>query len=271
MQLTIHQPLSFSHIGQRTINQDTIYPAPGEATPQDRLFLVCDGMGGADKGEEASRLLCQAIVAYYHALDAPTLNVVHLQSALDQAYQAYRTYLDEHPLVSRMGSTLALLQVNEQGILVAHIGDSRVYQIRNGQVVFQTQDHKQVNDLVEAGIITAEQAQTHPWRNRLSRAVTGQNGGTAASRVLPDSQQIQDVQAGDYFFLCSDGALEQVDNYRLTEVLASDVPDQTKYQMLMGLCEGRTKDNYSGHLIRIDLSERTGAVLPRKYVNATTL
>jgi PPM family protein phosphatase len=252
MQLTIQQPLSFSQIGQRLINQDTIYPIPGHATSDDRLFVICDGMGGADKGEEASKLLCHAIVAYYSALDAPVLNIVHLQSALDQAYAAYGTYLEAHPFVNRMGSTLALIQFCAESVLIAHIGDSRVYQIRHGQIIFQTKDHKQVNELVESGIITAEQAKTHPWRNRLSRAVMGQNDSLPTSRVLPDLHQVYDVQADDYFFMCTDGVLEQVDSYRLTEVLTSNVPDQTKFQTLLGLCDGRTKDNYSGHLIRIE-------------------
>ena len=146
-----------------------------------------------------------------------------------------------------------------------------MYHIRNGQVLFQTQDHKQVNDLVDAGIITAEQAQTHPWRNRLSRAVVGQNGTNAASRVLPDIQLIHDVRPGDYFFLCSDGTLEQVDNYRLTEVLTSYLTNQTKLQTMLGLCEGRTKDNYSGHLIHIELPKEPEPESSHGYVNETAV
>lgn len=251
MAFTLYEPLSFSQTGGRAINQDVIYPSAGQATAQDQLFLVCDGIGGADKGEIASQLLCEAIVTYYHRLGNPPLNAVHLQSALEAGYNAYQAYLARHPLVSRMGTTLALLQLNENSVLVAHIGDSRVYHIRDGAVLFRTCDHKQVTDLVTAGIITAEQARTHPWRNRLSRAFIGQNSDAAPPRVSADCQFISDVRAGDYFFLCSDGALEQLDDYALTEVLAGDLPDQTKMQTLLGLCEGRTKDNYSGHLIHV--------------------
>ncbi len=266
----LFQPQSFSLIGQRAINQDTIYPAPGQATVGDKLFLVCDGIGGADKGEEASRLLCESIVGYYRAVGGPLLDVVHLSLALEFANDAYQTYLADNPLVNRMGSTLALLQLDEQGVLIAHIGDSRVYQIRDGAIIFQTQDHKQVNDLVEAGIITAEQAQTHPWRNRLSRAVMGQAGETEPKKSTPDSQLLTDVRAGDYFFLCSDGALEQLDDYTLAQSLIGDMTDAAKLHTLLALCEGRVKDNYSGHLLHIQFVDAARSLVEAS-VNAASL
>ncbi|UHG91052.1 PP2C family protein-serine/threonine phosphatase [Spirosoma oryzicola] len=243
-------PLAFSHIGQRTINQDTLYPAVGLANEQTQLFIVCDGMGGADKGEIASQLLCEAVARYASSLDYPVFDAVHLKTALDMAYQAYTDYLGEHPFVSRMGSTLALLQLHQQGVTAAHIGDSRIYQVRAGKIVFQTQDHKQVNDMVEAGIITATQALTHPWRNRLSRAVVA-SSDKKETKSVPDSTVLTDVREGDYFFMCTDGALERLDEYALETVLAQDIPDMAKLQALLSLCDGHTKDNYSGYLIGV--------------------
>lgn len=246
-------PLAFSHIGQRTINQDTLYPAVGSATEQTELFVVCDGMGGADKGEVASQLLCNAIVAYTKSFDHPVLDVVHLRTALGLALGTYRAYLRQHPLVGRMGSTLALLQFHEHGATVAHIGDSRVYQLRGGTIIFQTRDHKQVNDMVEDGIITATQALTHPWRNRLSRAIVADPGNTEKPTGVPtpDVALLTDVRLGDYFFMCTDGVLEQLDDDILQTLLASTIPDQAKLQSLIALCDGQTKDNYSGYLIGI--------------------
>lgn len=246
-------PLAFSHIGQRTINQDTLYPAVRSATEQTELFVVCDGMGGADKGEVASQLLCDAITTYAQSLDYPVFDAVHLRTALGLALDSYQVYLRQHPLVGRMGSTLALLQFHEHGATVAHVGDSRVYQLRDGVILFQTQDHKQVNDMVEAGIITATQALTHPWRNRLSRAVVAESGTISEppSVPTPDVTLLTDVRVGDYFFMCTDGVLEQWDNDTLQTLLASHVPDQRKLQSLVALCDGQTKDNYSGYLIGI--------------------
>lgn len=253
MQITLTQPLAFSHIGQRLINQDTIHPAIGEGNARTSLFIVCDGMGGADKGEVASRLLCDSIANYAVSLDYPVLDVVHLQTALTRAYAAYDTFLAEHPLVNRMGSTLALAQMHRHGVTVAHIGDSRVYQFRAGRVVFQTEDHRQVNDMVADGIITMEQAKTHPWRNRLSRAVVAQSTGAQplSSRSIPDCVLLTDVRAGDYFFMCTDGVMEQFDTPMLATLFVGNEPDVAKVDRLLAQCAGQTKDNYSGYIIGI--------------------
>ncbi len=255
-------PLAFSHIGQRSINQDTLYPTVNGATEQTELFVVCDGMGGADKGEVASQLLCDAIVQYASSMDYPIFDLVHLHTALGLAYEAYHDYLSQHPFVSRMGSTLALLQLHEQGATVAHIGDSRVYQLRDGEIIFQTQDHRQVNDMVEAGIITATQALTHPWRNRLSRAVvvSSTDGDGTSARPTPAITVLTDIRAGDYFFMCTDGVLETIDDYTLTSLLASNMPDQAKAESLQALCSEQSKDNYSGYLIGISYVAQTESV-----------
>ncbi len=255
-------PMAFSHIGQRSINQDTLYPAVSKATEQTPFFVICDGMGGADKGEVASQLLCEAITRYASSMDHPIFDLVHLQTALGLAYEAYQAYLSQHPFVNRMGSTLALLQLHEQGVTVAHIGDSRVYQLRAGKVVFQTQDHRQVNDMVEAGIITPTQALTHPWRNRLSRAVavnSTDDDGTSA-RSLPELTVLTDIRAGDYFFMCTDGVLETIDDYTLASLLASNMPDQAKAESLQSACSEQSKDNYSGYLIGISYVAQTEPV-----------
>jgi len=258
MLIRINQPIGFSHVGQRTNNQDTLCPAIDEIGTDDSLFVVCDGMGGADKGEVASRLLCDAIAGYAASMDYPVLDAVHLKTALDRAYDSYHAYLGQYPLVNRMGSTLALMQLHQHGVTLAHIGDSRVYQVRGGRVIFQTQDHRQVNDMVEAGIITAEQARTHPWRNRLSRAVVAQSTPDHVStRPSPDSVLLTDVQTGDYFFMCTDGVMEQIDTPTLETLLGNDEPDATKMDRLQAICSRQTKDNYSGYLISIQCVENS--------------
>lgn len=261
MRIQTNSPFAFSHIGQRTSNQDALYPAVGMANEQTQLFVVCDGMGGADKGEVASQLLCDAVAGYAERMDYPIFDIVHLQTAIDQAYKAYQAYLQQNPLVSRMGSTLSLLQLHQHGATIAHIGDSRVYQLRAGKVIFQTYDHKQVNDMVETGIITATQALTHPWRNRLSRAVVASAGDADQSvRSTPDVAILTDVRAGDYFFMCTDGVLERLDNQKLESLLAAPIPGHAQGKALVALCEGQTKDNYSGYLISVRSVSKTEPV-----------
>ncbi|MVM41290.1 serine/threonine-protein phosphatase [Spirosoma sp. HMF3257] len=214
-------------------------------------------MGGADKGEIASQLVAQQMAEYVTTRQELVLDDQHLEQALILVGEALKAYIGANPLVNRMGSTLALLQLHQQGATIAHLGDSRVFQIRNGEIIFQTKDHKQVNDMVEAGIITAHQAKTHPWRNRLSRAamVTSMDLQNPNYQVdMPDLVLIDDILPDDYFFLCTDGVLEQVDEYVLGELLKTTVPDAEKLDILLALCEGKVKDNYSGYLIHIKQS-----------------
>lgn len=254
MTIDTYPPFSFSYTGQRANNEDALWPQPGQANEQTRLFMVCDGMGGADKGEVASQLVIEGIIRYVTDNQPPLLDDGHLEAALSVVQESYQAYVRANLLVNRMGSTLALLQLHEQGATVAHLGDSRVFQIRSGHVIFQTKDHKQVNDMVEAGIITMEQAQTHPWRNRLSRAVVIDSANSQNPEFRLESADVvllTDVQPDDYFFLCSDGVLEQVDEYILGAILKINVSDDTKLKFLLQKCAEKTKDNYSGYLVHI--------------------
>ena len=208
-------------------------------------------MGGADRGDVASQLLCHSVAGYLESMGSPIIDSVHLRSALGIAYEAYRAFLKQNPLVNRMGSTLALLQFHERGATVAHIGDSRVYQIRSGKIIFQTKDHRQVSDMVEAGIITAVQAKTHPWRNRLSRAVVVSASDNSVTKVAADCILLTDIQEGDYFFICTDGIQEQVDNDTLEALLIQQLSDTEKMDSLLAVCREMTKDNYSAHLVRV--------------------
>ena len=251
MQIILSPPISFSQTGQRAQQQDTMFPAAGEATEDATLFIVCDGMGGADRGDVASQLLCHSVAGYLESMGSPIIDSVHLRSALGIAYNAYRAFLKQNPLVNRMGSTLALLQFHERGATVAHIGDSRVYQIRAGKIIFQTKDHRQVSDMVEAGIISAVQAKTHPWRNRLSRAVVVSACDNSVTQVTADCISLTDIQEGDYFFICTDGIQEQIDNDTLEALLNQPLSDAEKVDALLTVCREKTKDNYSAHLVRV--------------------
>ncbi|MEZ0607483.1 PP2C family serine/threonine-protein phosphatase [Fibrella sp. WM1] len=250
-------------IGRRPTNQDALWPPVGQANPATRLFMVCDGMGGADRGDVASRLLIEAIGHYVAAWNNPVLDSVHLQTAIDMAYEAYAFFMNQHPTVNRMGSTMALLQLHERGASLAHIGDSRVYWLRDGQLLFRTNDHKRVNELVADGVLTAQQARNHPWRNRLSRAVLMHRdpAGLHRSPAQPDLLLIDELRPGDCFFLCTDGALEHLDDAALTAILTTDKPDAVKMQTLLATCDERTQDNYSAYLIRLEAVE-SGVTLP---------
>ncbi len=125
--------------------------------------------------------------------------------------------------------------------------------------------------MVDAGIITPEQALHHPWRNRLSRSVSlssAELGGRPFNAPEPDVVQLTDVREGDYFVLCSDGFLEQIDEQTLETCLGAPVSDDDKLRMLLQRCEHQVKDNYSGYLVHI---KSVGEVKPKPVAVASRL
>lgn len=264
MKITIHQPAGFNEAGGRSNNEDSIFPMPGTAGVSDTLFLVCDGVGGEHKGEIASSVTCQCLSHYIDQLKTPDLTLENVQLALEYTRQTFENIEKEDPDTHGMATTLTLLQICESGVAVAHLGDSRIYQVRKGKVIFQTKDHKWVNELVESGVITEEQARSHPKRNVITKVIS------AARNDQPDFRLIQDVKAGDYFFMCTDGVLEQLYN-ELLEYHLRDNPDNqaSPAEIIKAIkeeCEGKTNDNFSAYLIRIDSSETLAAIVPEKTV-----
>ena len=194
MQIAIQPPLYFNKIGKRAKNQDSIYPSGGSAHIENRVFLVCDGVGGAASGEIASRVCADVFGQYFENTRA---TIDDIEAAVDAAQVAVDDHLKIDPLSKGMGTTLTFLQFHTQGATIAHIGDSRVYHIRNGNILFCTDDHSLINEMRKKGMDDLENVQS----NIITRAIQGQS----VREVKADVQFISDIQTGDYFLLCSDG------------------------------------------------------------------
>lgn len=246
------QPYSIHELGQRENQEDSLFPSHGKAIPSDRLFILCDGMGGHENGEVASATVCevmsQTILSRWQS-DEPLSDDLLLQ-ALDAAYDALDA--KDGNAQRKMGTTLTLLCLHANGATVAHIGDSRVYQFRPGAgVVFRTQDHSLVNDLIKIGEITEEEAKTHPQKNVITRAMQPHQ----PHRAKADIAHLTDIQSGDYFFLCSDGMLEQTTNENLANIITKGkVSNEQKIEMLRSVTD-ENKDNHTAHLIYINKVE----------------
>lgn len=258
MNIKIHNPLCFSEVGQKPNQEDALFPLRGAATPATRTFMVCDGMGGHEHGEVAS--LCVTTTVGQRLNSVPLCTTAQMRNHFDQAlaaaYQALdRLDTDPHTL-RKMGTTLTLLALCTDGVFVAHIGDSRVYQLRRGQgIVFQTHDHSLVNDLIAAGELTEESAHNFPQKNVITRAVQPhqEHPAKASCKVLTD------VRAGDLFFLCCDGIVEQLDNADLTRILLADQPlDQRIGQLRRECADRHTRDNNSCYAIEVAEVEGAG-------------
>lgn len=246
MKIEIYQPQAIWELGQRNNQEDSIFPAFGEATDDDRLFILCDGMGGHEHGEVASQTVCKAMSDTLLSLSKQSFTDDDLLDALQTAYRQLDCLDNSH--LRKMGTTLCLLYFHQGGLTAAHIGDSRIYHIRpkENRILYQSRDHSLVYDLYQAGEISYEEMRTSPQKNIITRAI--QPG--EESRVRPAIVHIADIQPDDYFYICSDGMLEQMDNDELCRLLSADGSDEKKRMQLIAATSDN-KDNHSAYLIHI--------------------
>lgn len=259
MKITIRQPLAFSEIGRKDNQEDSLYPDPAVVGLSQRVFLMCDGMGGHEHGEVASQTVASVMGnTLENALDMDSLKA--FEFALSRAYDELDS-VDIEKDGKKMGTTMTCLCLTSQGALMAHIGDSRIYHVRpswydasSGRKGIKnvTSDHSLVNDLLKAGELTPDEAQNYPHKNIITRAMQPHQ----ERRAKADINVELDVQAGDYFFLCCDGVLEQLTDSRLCEILAMPIADRDKMALIKLECDGKTKDNYTAWLIPIECVEQ---------------
>ena len=252
---------NLQELGQRQNQEDSLYPALGQSTNDDRLFILCDGMGGHEKGEVASATVCETMSKTLLSMWDPTQPLTDdmFQKALNAAYDALDA--KDHGEERKMGTTMTFVCLHADGVTVAHIGDSRIYQLRpakdgnQAQIVFRTQDHSLVNDLVRVGEITEEEAKHHPQKNVITRAMQP----CQERRAKADITHLTDIQPGDYFYMCSDGMLEEATDENILNIITMpDKTDEEKLEMLRKVTE-ENKDNHTAHLIHINKVE--GAVV----------
>ncbi|MEZ4826483.1 MAG: protein phosphatase 2C domain-containing protein [Bacteroidia bacterium] len=270
MNIQIFPPQGLSETGGRPHNEDAIFPAPEKCTESDRLFIVCDGVGGANKGEIASQMVVEGFSRFFAQNPPPgPANEGYINHALRQTETQMSWYLSSHPECANMATTLTLLYLDSEGALVAWAGDSRIYQFRSGKCIFKSRDHSLVAELVKQGKITEEEAETHPRRNVILRAVKGSGGD--ATEV--DVRRLSDIQPGDIFFLCSDGINEQWNEARLGELFGSAIKPEQMKGRIKARSEGNTKDNFSCYLVQIQSigEEKKVASSPPKSQRTKTL
>ena len=178
--------------------------------PENQVFVVADGMGGHSHGEIASRIAVDAIRDFVERTtdnDAtlpfdmdPQLgrHGNRLRAAIRVAHDRVLRAIRQDSSLHGMGTTVVGMLVDGSSVAIAHVGDSRAYRLRNGNLELLTQDHTWVNEQVVAGFLSEEQARAHPLKNVVTRALGGEAEVEIDVREWP-------VQAGDVFLLCSDG------------------------------------------------------------------
>lgn len=258
-------PYNLQELGQRQNQEDSLFPGIGQQTTNDRLFILCDGMGGHEKGEVASATVCEIMSSTILSRWNPNepLSDGLLQQAIEEAYDALDA--KDNGEEKKMGTTMTFVCFHADGVTVAHIGDSRVYQLRPAtkkepaRIVFKTRDHSLVNDLIDIGEITEEEAKNHPQKNVITRAMQPCQERRAKASIV----HLTDIQEGDYFYMCSDGMLEQsTDDNILNIITKKDAKNEQKVEMLRNVTEDN-KDNHTAHLIYINKVEGKVPVAPK--------
>ena len=174
------------------------------------VFAVADGMGGHLAGEVASRMAIEAVQRMARENERP--GIAALREAVACAHETILAHAQDHIECAGMGTTLSVLWLGENYAYIAHVGDSRIYRLREGSLTQITQDHSLVEELVRAGLITREQARTHPRRNIITRAL-GTHGENEPDLLVTD---VQDV---DVFLLCTDGLTGMVPDDEIERTL----------------------------------------------------
>lgn len=237
--------------------EDSIFPEYGRQTDSDRLFILCDGMGGHDAGEVASSTVCEAmsrsVLNDGHGREG-IFTLADFDKALDEAFAA----LDERDsgALKKMGTTMTFLKLHAGGAFIAHMGDSRVYHIRPGktgedtEILFETSDHSLVNDLVKVGELTREEARMSRQKNVITRALQPHMD----PQPVADVYQTAEIRPGDYFYMCSDGMLElpdMEDGTALKKIFSeAGGTDEHKVEVLKKSTIDN-RDNHSAFIIHI--------------------
>lgn len=253
MQIRIEMPYAIHELGNRDNQEDSIYPQEEIASRSDRLFLVCDGMGGHSNSEVASQLVCEVVSG--HLLSTQWNEGVLPDSLIQEALVAVQEKLNtfDNGSMRQMGTTFTLLCLHRGGATMAHIGDSRIYHIRpkERRLLYKSRDHSLVYDLFLSGEITKEQMATSDRKNVITKAIMPGN----ERQFKPDIVHTTDILPGDIFYLCSDGMLEQMDDASLVEFFSSGKSDAERRQALIDATSDN-QDNHSAWIVRIAGVER---------------
>ena len=251
--------------GGRAENQDSCGFVD---TPYGFMAIVCDGMGGGPAGKQASELAVNTIAEYVNSVsDVRGLDKL-LQQAIEQAHQTIVAAGQKYPELKGMGTTVVAVLFHKEKAIIAHVGDSRVYQFRFGRRLFRTIDHSMVAELVSINKLTEEQARLSGQTNLITRAL---GGGNHLVEI-----DMRPYEKGDRFLLCTDGiwgalpAKDLVERAAKTPSLAGAVDSLVLYVDEVGRQNGNTHDNLTLALIETKEDSICKEKMSRKVLRIIT-
>lgn len=198
-----------------------------------RLYGVADGMGGHKGGEVASTSARDNLL---RELEGKTPSVAALSGAIEEVNRQIYHQQEHDDALTGMGTTLSVLWMSDNFVYIGHVGDSRVYLLRDGEFKQMTLDHSLVEQLVREGVLTEEEAQNHPMRNIITRAI-----GTDESVEV--DVVVEERRKGDLWLACSDGLHGLVDDCQMRDALRQYAPEKAADVLLKAALDAGGRDN----------------------------
>lgn len=231
---TIKSEVTISEKGKREINEDSIQIQSG------KFYIVCDGVGGNGYGEIASTLVAKTV-------KESLFKSKSISDAVEEAESVLSKYKKKYSSTEYMATTIAVAEILDNSILVSWAGDSRIYQFRDGKIIFCTTDHCWVSDAVKKGDLNHLEALFHPRTNELTKSVKDSSKPSKLEQTL-----IEDIQSNDFFIVCSDGITESWLDSDLEELFSSFKSSSEIIQELQKQCDNFSEDNYSAIVFQIE-------------------
>ncbi len=240
---------NLSDIGlQRGNNEDSfLYWEPKDAeevSRKGRLAVIADGMGGHEGGQEASRIAVETVRDAYEKSFTTDVRAV-LMEAFRAAHQQICDYAVQHSELQGMGTTCTAMAIVGNELFFAHVGDSRLYLVREGEISKLTHDHSYVGRLVETGIVRAEEAETHPQRHILTAAL-----GAGRELAADVSEAPLELYDSDTLILCTDGLWGVVSEQELATSAAKRSPEMACHELVRLAIQRGGPDNITVQILR---------------------
>jgi PPM family protein phosphatase len=235
---------------QRENNEDSyLYWEPvddEEFKRKGRLAIIADGMGGHEGGSEASRLAVETVREVYDsAFQAdPEASLIESFAA---AHAKIREYADRYPAFHGMGTTCTALVLRGRQLYFAHVGDSRLYLVRNRIMQRLTRDHSYVGRLVESGLVRPEDAEKHPQRHILTAAL-----GAGIEVSIDAAEPGLEVEQGDHLLLCTDGLWSVVRDEEIEAAVSGSAPAECCASLIRRARERGGPDNITLQVLRVE-------------------
>lgn len=235
----------YSDIGLRSNNEDYICFS-------DYAFALCDGVGGIDNGEIASKLVCEAFIREARIYHQCEVTITLIENILTKVQSELNQLAIEQPVLNGIGTTFCAAVFTGSGLICAHTGDSRIYVIDTMEKKFwKTTDHTVSSELVQSGMMKKSKSRNLTFTNQLTRAFQAK---PETKMTPPDIQKFENISSRHLIFICSDGINEVMDDFELVNILCrKNISPEDRFNHIRDKCMRYANDNNSAILIQPEI------------------